>query len=105
VLSSPTKFRNGFAKLIPVAEVRAFEEQYVPVKIVAKRYNLDVASLRRHLKTSGKPVLSIPIPEKGRAIFIDRNVAADLNFECQLRFRLQCEGTPPRSQAFASFLR
>jgi hypothetical protein len=81
VLSSPTKFRNGFAKLIPVAEVRAFEEQYVPVKIVAKRYSLDVASLRRRLETSGTPVLSIPVPEKGRAISIDKNVAAHLNFE------------------------
>jgi hypothetical protein len=82
-------FRNGFAKLIPAEEVEKFAECYVATSVLSKRFQLNSGSLARHLGESGTKLLAIPIPEagKGHAFFLEKEVAARIQFPSRTMLR------------------
>jgi hypothetical protein len=83
--------RNGFSKLLPAADVQQFAESYVATSVLARRFHLPRGSLARHLKESGAPVLTIPIPDGGRghASFLRKDVAAQIELPSRRMLREQ----------------
>jgi len=83
ILAAPVAgYRNGFAKLLPAADVHAFADKYVAAPVLAKRLHLRTGAFMRFLGQSGTPVLSVPIPEprKKDALFLLKHVAANMQF-------------------------
>jgi hypothetical protein len=78
VLSTPTEYRDGFSKLVPARDVPRFAERYVAAPVLAKCLHLDHRSAVSYLKKLAMPVLSIPVPDKGHALFLSREVVAQV---------------------------
>jgi hypothetical protein len=76
IFGSPKGYRFHSSKLVPVPEVRRFAETYVNASVLAK--SLQVASLRLalYLKRFGSQVLTIKVPQHGKARFVPRELAA-----------------------------
>jgi len=85
--------RNGFSKLLPAADVQRFADRYVATSVLARRFHLHSGSLARHLKESGVPVLTIPIPDGGRghAFFLRKDVAAQIKLPSRRMLREQAQ--------------
>jgi hypothetical protein len=81
--------RNGFSKLLPAADVQQFAERYVATSVLARRFHLPSGSLARHLKESGAPVLTIPIPDGGRghAFFLLKDVESHIQLPSRRMLR------------------
>ncbi len=91
ILQTTAEYRNGFSKLLPATDVQCFAERYVATSILARRFHLNSGSLARHLKESGTPMLAIPIPDtgKGHALFLRKDVAAQLQLPSRRMLREQ----------------
>jgi hypothetical protein len=85
VLSTPTEYRDGLSKLVPARDVRRFAERYVATPVLAKRLHLAHRIAASYLKKSAMRVLSIPVPEKGQALFLRREVAAQVRIPAAKR--------------------
>ncbi len=85
VLSTPTEYRDGLSKLIPARDVRRFAERYIAAPVLAKRLHLDHRLAASYFKKLAMPVLSIPVPEKGQALFLPREVAAQVRIPAAKR--------------------
>lgn len=89
LLTASDGFRNGFARLIPAEKVQQFVERYVATSALSKRFHLDSGSLVRYLRESGTALLAIPIPDagKGRAFFLQKDIAARIRFPTSAMLR------------------
>jgi len=87
------EYRNGFSKLLPAADVQRFAERYVATSVLASRFQLNSGSLARHLKESGTPLLTIPIPDAGRghAFFLRKDVAAQIQLPSRRMLREEAQ--------------
>jgi hypothetical protein len=107
LLTASNSFRNGFARLVPAKEIQQIAERYVATSILAKRFNLDSGSLARYLRESGTPLLVIPIPDagKGRAFFLQRDVAAQIELPTRgmLRRAAQARIVAARKKQWADY--
>jgi hypothetical protein len=69
---------NGLAKLVPARDVQRFADEYLSSPQVAKLLNLGIRSVPGFLHQAGVPVLSIPVPGKGQARFVRKEIAGRL---------------------------
>jgi hypothetical protein len=93
VLTAAAEHRNGFSRLVPAADVQIFGERYVAISVLARRFRLPTISLAGYLRESGTPLLAIPIADagKGHAIFLRRDVAAQLQFPSRRMLKEQAQ--------------
>ena len=78
ILSSPNEYRPGLAKLVPTRDVQHFAALYVDASILAACSGNTNHRLRGLISEIKESIIDIPIPGKGRKIFIPRNVAATI---------------------------
>lgn len=78
VLNAPAGYQHGRTKLVPAGEIQRFASQYVAVKALARRLHVTADWLRLHLKKSGAPVLAVPAGAGRRALFLTKEVAAEV---------------------------
>jgi hypothetical protein len=79
ILSTPNKYRVGLSKLVPAGEVQLFAEEYVDASILAEHSNETIHWVKRALRESGVPILEISVPEKGKILFLHRDIAATVH--------------------------
>lgn len=70
--------RTGLAKFVPAGDVQRFADEYLSSPQLAKLLNLGIRSVPRFLRQASLPVLSIPIPGKGKARFVRKEIAGRL---------------------------
>ena len=93
ILQTTAEYRNGFSKLLPATAVQHFAESYVATSVLARRFHLNSRSLANYLKESGTPLLAIPIPDagKGHALFLRKDVAAQIQLPSRRMLREQAQ--------------
>lgn len=72
LLTSPNEYRNGFAKLIPTSDIECFAARYIDASILSKLPGITKHRLRCQLRNMKLPALEVPIPGKGRRLFVPR---------------------------------
>jgi len=72
ILSSPNEYRFGLAKLVPAGDVLRFAAQYVDIPTLTEHSGSTNHQLTRRLREIKVPTLDVPIPGKGRKIFVPR---------------------------------
>jgi hypothetical protein len=73
------EYRPGLSKLVSAGEIQHFGEQYVDAHIVAERSHATIHWVKHCLRQSGVPILEVPVPGKGRKIFLLRELAANVH--------------------------
>ena len=73
------EYRPGLSKLVSAGEIQHFGEQYVDAHIVAERSHATIHWVKPALRQSGVPILEVPVPGKGRKIFLLRELAANVD--------------------------
>ncbi len=76
LLTSRNEYRNGFAKLIPTSDLKRFSARYVDASILVKLPGITKHRLRCQLRNMKLPALEVPIPGKGRKLFVSRESLA-----------------------------
>jgi hypothetical protein len=71
-LTSLNEYRNGFAKLIPMSDIERFAAHYIDASILVKLPSITKHRLRCELRNMKLPVLEVPIPGKGRKLFVSK---------------------------------
>jgi hypothetical protein len=78
ILSSPNEYRPGLAKLVPTRDVQHFAARYVDASILAACSGNTNHRLRGLISEIKESIIDIPIPGKGRKMFVPRKVAATI---------------------------
>ena len=77
ILSGPTGRQRG-CKLVAAADVHRFSNQYVGVRALARHLQVTGCRLARYLRDSGTQVFAVPVGSGERALFLQKEVAAEV---------------------------
>jgi hypothetical protein len=77
ILSGPAGRQRG-CKLVAAADVERFSNQYVGVRALARHLQVTGCRLARYLRDSGTPVFAVHIGSGERALFLQKEVAAEV---------------------------
>jgi hypothetical protein len=78
ILSGPTGCQRGPCKLVAAAGIQRFSNQYIGLNAFARHLRVTGCRLARYLRKSGTPVLAVPAGPGERALFLQKEVAADV---------------------------
>jgi len=78
ILAGPTACQRGRSKLVVAADVQRFSNQYVGVNALARHLHVTDCWLRRYFKKSGTPMLAVPKRPGEKALFLQKEVAAEV---------------------------
>jgi hypothetical protein len=92
VLGASAGHPNGRSKLVPASEIQRFSSKYIAVKSLAGHLDVTRDWLRSHLRRSGTPILAVPVGAGRRALFLPREVAAEVRLTApnELIVQLAC---------------
>jgi hypothetical protein len=62
---------------VAAAGIQRFSNQYIGLSALARRLHVTGCRLARYLRKSGTPVLAVPAGPGERALFLQKEVAAD----------------------------
>ena len=90
VLSTPTEYHSGLAKLIPAEEVERFAAQYMDAATLAKCSRETIHWASRCFRQAKVPILEIVVPGKGHKIFLRKEITRKI----QIRRRRSRQDQP-----------
>ena len=85
ILGVSAVHQNGRSKLVPASEIQRFASQYIAVKALARHLDVKNDWLRSHLRKSGTPTLAVPVGTGRRALFLTKEVAAEVRMSVSFR--------------------
>jgi hypothetical protein len=78
IVSGPTGCQRGRCKLVAAADIQRFSNQYVGLSALARHLRVTGCRLARYLKKTGTPMLAVPMSSGERALFLEKEVAAEV---------------------------
>jgi hypothetical protein len=78
ILAGPTGWQRGRSKLVAAADVQRFSNKYVGVNVLARQLHVTTSWLRCNLRKSGMPMLAVPVGPRGKPLFLEKEVAAEV---------------------------